>query len=156
MLDLAGLPAFDHTRTGEPPIEGRSLAPLVLQSSPPPSLPGDKASDRGFNVSYSQYGRARCPTDLFTSCVQADPEDPEEALQHYIGYSVRTYTHRYTRWVVVTTAGVPTWDPAIGEELYFESAVSSLRRFEGCTAVLKRGWCGAIDARIVSRPKFER
>ena len=88
--------------------------------------------------------------------MQADPEDPEEALQHYIGYSVRTYTHRYTRWVVVTTAGVPTWDPAIGEELYFESAVSSLRRFEGCTAVLKRGWCGAIDARIVSRPKFER
>ena len=126
MLDLAGLPPFDPTRKNEPPLEGRSLAPLVLLSAAGSSS-GDsdnssKLSDRGsappspssvvsvfhanfgFNASYSQYGRSRCPTDLF---VARCPGDPELPATKYIGYSVRTYTHRYTRWLVVTTEGTP-------------------------------------------------
>ena len=153
MLELAGLPAFDHTRTGEPPLgerrlrrralhppaiacafdhprhpnnrpvltvwttEGRSLAPLVLRggaghsrggSARIPGAAGPRrgaGGDFGFNVSYSQYGRTRCPTDLFTTCAEADPESSAPA-EHYIGYSVRTYTHRYTRWCNVTIEGV--------------------------------------------------
>lgn len=37
-----------------------------------------------------------------------------------IGYSVRTATHRYTRWVVVALDGTPSWMDVIGEELYEE------------------------------------
>merc|ERR1712046_266629 len=115
MLDLAGLPPLDHKRTGEPPLEGRSLAPLVMTDNVVKA-----GADFGFNVSYSQYGRARCPTDLFVPrCAENNPVTSSAAM-HYMGYSVRTYTHRYTRWVNVTVDGSPTWSNAIGEELYEE------------------------------------
>ena len=38
----------------------------------------------------------------------------------YIGYSARTYTHRYTRWFVVAVDGTPSWEDVAGEELYEE------------------------------------
>ena len=31
MLDLAGLPVFDHNKKSEPALQGRSLRPLVLR-----------------------------------------------------------------------------------------------------------------------------
>jgi hypothetical protein len=117
MLDLAGLPPFDATLKGEPPLEGRSLAPFVLGGGGGVAAAAGAAGgggDFGFNASFSQYGRSRCPADLFAiRC--ADPELPSTK---YIGYSVRTYTHRYTRWVVVMADGTPSWDKPIGEELY--------------------------------------
>jgi hypothetical protein len=113
--------AFDYPRRPNNrhvlDAEGRSLAPLVLRGGAGHSRGGSTRSpgaagprqgaggDFGFNVSYSQYGRTRCPTDLFTTCAEADPESSAPA-EHYIGYSVRTYTHRYTRWCNVTLEGV--------------------------------------------------
>lgn len=114
LIQLAGLPEFDHQKKGEPALQGRSLAPLVLRAESSGVLQATSAV--GFNASYSQYGRSRCPTDLFVSRCQ----DPEDLPQKYIGYSVRTSTHRYTRWVVVAVDGTPRWMDVIGEELYEE------------------------------------
>ena len=113
LIELAGLPAFDHEKKGEPALQGRSLAPLVLRTE---TNSVDRQRAVGFNASYSQYGRSRCPTDLFVPRCQ----DSEEPSQKYIGYSVRTSTHRYTRWVVASVDGTPSWMNVIGEELYEE------------------------------------
>ena len=80
LIDLAGLPPFNHNNKGEPPLQGRSLAPLVLRAggssstgSRPSAAGAGTIDDLGFNVSYSQYGRSRCPDDLFlVRC--SDPE----------------------------------------------------------------------------------
>lgn len=115
LIELSGLPEFDHEKKGEPALQGRSLAPLVL-----PTLSSGVAvqvtSTADFNASYSQYGRSRCPTNLFVSRCP----DSEAPPGKYIGYSVRTATHRYTRWVVVAIDGTPNWMDVIGEELYEE------------------------------------
>ena len=87
MLDLAGLPVFDPSAKGEPALQGRSLAPLLAEAS---RTGAHTASNAGFNASYSQYGRSRCPTDTFV----AKCADAELPAQKYIGYSVRTTTHR--------------------------------------------------------------
>jgi hypothetical protein len=114
LIELAGLPAFDHENKGEPALQGRSLAPLVLRTGS--SGLAVQRSDGGFNASYSQYGRSRCPTDLFVSRCP----DSEDLPGKYIGYSVRTATHRYTRWVVVAIDGTPSWMDVVSEELYEE------------------------------------
>ena len=65
-------------------------------------------------MAFSQYARARCVDELFSiprknSCVGG----------HWIGYSARTPTLRYTRWVNVSfQIGDPYWDDVQSEELY--------------------------------------
>ena len=87
LIDLAGLPPFNHNSKGEPPLQGRSLAPLVLRGGGSSGSSGGVMSgctgsrssaagtidDLGFNASYSQYGRSRCPDDLFIARC-SDPE----------------------------------------------------------------------------------
>lgn len=46
------------------------------------------------------------------------------------GYSVRTYTHRYTRWVNVSADGSPSWWNVIGEELYLEETANGSDDFD--------------------------
>ena len=48
LIELAGLPAFDPEAKGEPALQGRSLAPLVVR------IPGSSGAV-GLNASYSQY-----------------------------------------------------------------------------------------------------
>lgn len=47
-----------------------------------------------------------------------------------MGYSVRTYTHRYTRWVNVSVNGSPSWWNVIGEELYLEETENGSDDFD--------------------------
>ena len=109
VIELAGLPPFDPSVKGEPALEGRSLVPLLC---------GGDSSGAAFSYSFSQYARRRCRSDLFV----AKCADAEEQPATFIGYSVRSATHRYTRWVSVSEAGDPSWGSVIGEELYEETS----------------------------------
>ena len=109
VIELAGLPPFDPSVKGEPALEGRSLVPL---------LRGGNSTGDAFSYSFSQYARRRCRSDLFV----AKCADAEEQPATFIGYSVRSATHRYTRWVSVSEAGDPSWGSVIGEELYEETS----------------------------------
>ena len=93
VAELAGCPALDPTLKGEPPLGGRSLAPLLRAGGVLPS----------FNVSFSQYSRNRCLSNLFYSGYLPDGSNCG-ATNHWTGYSARTLQYRYTRWVNVTTA----------------------------------------------------
>lgn len=141
LIQLAGLPDFDHEKKAEPPLQGRSLAQLVLQAGSRGVVQATSAAE--FNASYSQYGRSRCPTDLFVSRCQ----DPEDLPQTYIGYSVRTSSHRYTRWVVVEVDGTPHWMNVIGEELYEE-----VRHIRLSTSTNHMQDCSLLYKKIVTSP----
>jgi hypothetical protein len=86
-----GLPSFDPTIKNEPPLEGKSLVPVLHATDLSPSSKGVRSrvissDDALFNLSFSQYARARCPTDLFQpSC----PAGSNRTVTHYNGFSVR-------------------------------------------------------------------
>lgn len=134
LSDLAGVPPLDPTVKGEPPLEGRSLRPifeaLSVERAAPAALEAtskEVANDFVYRCvmcgwswrvnqvySFSQYGRARCYSDLFeTSCQPAEKG-------YFMGYSVRNASFRYTRWVNISTAAPfnPQWEQVYGEELY--------------------------------------
>ena len=48
LIELDGLPAFDHEKKGEPALQGRSLAPLVLRTE---TNSVDRQRAVGFNAS---------------------------------------------------------------------------------------------------------
>ena len=108
LVDLAGVPPLDPTKRSEPALEGRSILLLLQEvqgqakAQAQPRHSGAVAAT--FNISLSQYGRARCYDNLFAAKVCA-----ASAKGHFIGYSVRTADTRYTRWVNVTLDGVPFW-----------------------------------------------
>lgn len=111
-VELAGVPPLDPTVKGEPALGGRSFAGLVKS-------PGAGPVASSFNISFSQYARARCLSDLF-----ADQCEVKSDMGHFIGYSMRSPGLRYTRWVNVSIAGDPFWNQVIGEELYKENVTS--------------------------------
>ena len=103
VAELAGCPPLDPPVKGEPPLGGRSLAPLLRAGGVLPS----------FNVSYSQYSRKRCLSNLFYPVL---PDGSScGATSHWTGYSARTLRYRYTRWVNVTAAD-PEMPPGTGHD----------------------------------------
>ena len=119
MSDLAGARPLDPTVKGEPPLGGKSLAPLILKllagASPGADEGGRSAGDekeeeqkreageeaRGkggdqvaVSVAYSQYSRFRCRDNLFYAPKKTVPATGKQSCalsgaQHYTGFSVR-------------------------------------------------------------------
>ena len=107
---LAGAPPLNRSRTGEPPLGGRSLEPLLRSPSAVASTP--------FNASFSQYARFRCFDDLFLGPEKATGAAcAPGAAGHFMGYTVRAAGWRYTRWtnVTITAPCMGEWDAAYGE-----------------------------------------
>merc|ERR1712137_281681 len=91
MIELAGLSPFDPKIKNEPPLEGQSLVPLLKERD---------ISSNMFNLSFSQYARQRCPNNLY-----ANKCDVGVSPGHYIGFTVRSFEYRYTRWVNTSLDG---------------------------------------------------
>ena len=122
VIDLAGLPAFNASARGEPPLGGRSFAPLLAASGT-----RNLVTAGAFNISFSQYGRNRCVGDLFDN----HKEEKLCVTQQYMGVSVRTADYRLTEWWVCdNVTGAPIWSNpggATGVELYNHTADAAAR-----------------------------
>ena len=112
MAELAGAPLDARTAQS---LDGTSLAPVLR-------APADRArADALKPYALSQY--MRCPKDAQTpqkdnACLFTD-----RTQIPYMGYTLRTRTHRYTQWAAWDGARLaPTWAaprwPDVGEELY--------------------------------------
>eukprot|EP00756_Hemistasia_phaeocysticola_P048487 Hpha_TRINITY_DN22911_c0_g1::TRINITY_DN22911_c0_g1_i1::g.154133::m.154133/K01136/IDS; iduronate 2-sulfatase len=105
LIDMAGLPAFNLP--GEPPLGGKTLAPLIRATGSGVNLPSSGGVDKAF----SQYGRSRCLENAFYTVKDAKEAKVPCTPVQYMGYSVRTPDFRLTEWTLCNvTSGRPLWN----------------------------------------------
>lgn len=111
-VELAGLPPMTPTLGTDPPLEGRSLVPLLRTAA-------SDGSESGFggSVAFSQYSRHRCYEHPFIDpWVYYLTHGNRCTPGHFTGFSVRTAEWRFTEWVAVDKeSGVPMWNQGLQE-----------------------------------------
>jgi iduronate 2-sulfatase len=112
MAELAGAPLDPQTAAS---LDGTSLAPVLR-------APADAALARALkHRALSQY--MRCPRDAAQPQKANDCLFTDRSQIAFMGYTVRTHTHRFTQWAAWNGSSLrsvwqqPRW-PDIGEELY--------------------------------------
>eukprot|EP00118_Oscarella_pearsei_P008951 m.48733 g.48733 ORF g.48733 m.48733 type:complete len:497 (+) comp33920_c0_seq1:244-1734(+) len=97
LVDLAGLPKANET------LDGRSLKSMF-----------DHPAKEGKGYALSQFPRCPKVQGGFTGCLHK-----KSGHFKYMGYSLRTRSHRYTEWVTWNmTTKEPSWANVVARELY--------------------------------------
>lgn len=114
IADLAGVPLL-HDEAGYEELGGKSLGAAIRSPSNDTSAAAFSQMARCWPA-----GAARNASTFFRMA-QCDGVAPADYA--YMGYSIRTSTHRYTEWVPTrwdaqTSRHIPLWSESVGRELY--------------------------------------
>ena len=126
MAELANAPLDAATAAS---LDGTSLAPVLR-------APHDEAlADALKPYALSQY--PRCPANPALPERKNDCLFTDRSQLPYMGYTIRTKTHRFTQWAEWNGSSLkPIWAPPrwpdLGEELYTHEGDISISISKGC------------------------